>query len=186
MANRQHLRTLSGTLAVVVLAGSAAHAASARLPWAATSGLHFVDAIVAADNYRAAAGGLAIKKSPSPDVRELGRLIWVNSIETTRRLKWVLNETGPGVVLPERVSPHYMFVIDELVFANGDDFDERFIAQQTASLRQTLALAQAYARFGDDFVLKEFAARSVPKIQAHLDRLSQLEMRSPRRPGTRN
>jgi putative membrane protein len=171
MANRHHLKTLSATVALVLLASSAAQPAWGRLPWAATSGLHFVDAIVAADNYRAEAAGLAMKKSPSPDVREFGRVLWEDSIEERRRLEWVLTKTEPYVVLPTRVSTQYMFVIDELVPVEGDAFDRRFIAQQSASLKAALTLAEGYARAGDDFDLKEFAARSVPNIKMQLDRI---------------
>ena len=176
MANR-HLPTV-GAAALLLLAGSAAaQPAPTRLPWAATSGLHFVEAVVNADNYRAQAAGLAIKKSPSAELRDFGRALWLDSIKDTRRLEWVLRKTEPHVFLPTTVSPHYMFVIDELVPATGDEFDRRFIAQQLASLGQALALAQAYAQFGDDFALKEYAARSVPVIEAQLDRIREIAAR---------
>src|SRR5688572_18651575 len=100
MSTRQHLSTVSGTIALALLMSSATHPAFGRLPWAATSELHFVDAVVAAANYRAEAGGLAMKKSPSSDVREFGRTLWVDSIENTRRLKWVLTDGERDVVLP--------------------------------------------------------------------------------------
>lgn len=177
MANRLSFTVASGAAALVLLAHSGTHAASARRPWAATSGIHFVEAVVNADNYRAKAGGLAMKKSSSPDVRDFGRALWTDSIEDTRRLQWVLDKTDPHVFLPTTVTPQYMFVIDELLPVSGDDFDRRFIAQQTASLTQALALAQAYARFGDDFELKDYAARSAPKIEARLEQIREIEMR---------
>ena len=177
MANRLHLYMLCLTLALVVLASSAPRPALARVPWAATSGLHFVEAVVNADNYRAAVGGLAMKKSPSQDVRDFGRMLWQDSIEDTRALKWALTKAEPDVVLPTQVSTHYMFVIDELLPVSGEAFDQRFIAQQTASLGEALALAQAYARWGDDFDLKEYAARSVPKLRTQLDRIREIGMR---------
>lgn len=177
MANRQ-LPIVCGAAALLLLASSTfTHAASTRLPWAATSGLHFVEAVVNADNYRAKAGGLALKKSPSADVRDFGRALWEDSIKDTSRLRWVLHKTDPHVFLPTQVAPPYMFVIDELIPVTGDEFDRRFIAQQVASLNQALALAQAYARFGDDFDLKEYAARSVPNIRARLDTVLEIEMR---------
>ena len=176
MANR-HLSIVSGAAVLLVLVSSAGHSASTRLPWAATSGLHFVEAVINADNYRAKAGGLAMKKSPSPDVRDFGRALWVDSIEDTRNLQWVLDEIDPPPFLPTTVSPQYLFVIDELLPVSGDEFDRRFIAQQVASLSQALALAQAYARFGDDFDLKEYAKRSAPRIKARLDQIRQIEMR---------
>jgi putative membrane protein len=177
MAHRHHLMRASGTAALIVLASTMMNPAAARLPWAATSGLHFVEAVINADNYRAAAAGIAMKRSPSADVRDFGRQLWIDSIDDTRRLKWTLTKTEPYVVLPTTVSPDYMFVIDELLPVSGEDFDQRFIAQQTASLEGALALAQAYARVGDDFDLKEYAARSVPKIQMRLDHIREIEMR---------
>ena len=177
MTNSHHINIMSGAIAIALLASSTINPALARLPWAATSGLHFVEAVVNADNYRAKAGGLAMKKSPSPELRAFGRQLWVHSIEDTRALNWVLNQTEPGYVLPSTVSPQYMFVIDELIPVSGDDFDRRFIAQQTASLSEALALAQAYARFGDDFDLKEYAGRSVPQLEAQLMRIREIGMR---------
>jgi hypothetical protein len=70
-----------------------------------------------------------------------------------------------------------MFVIDELIPVTGHDFDRRFIAQQTASLEAALALAQDYARVGDDLDLREYSARSVPKIQMRLDAIRAIGMR---------
>ena len=177
MANRQHLTFISATAAMLLFAGSAVHSASPRLPWAATSSVDFIEAVANADNYRAQAGGLAMKKSPSQDVREFGRALWVDSIEDTRNLNWVLYKIDPHPYLPTTVTPQYMFVIDELLPVTGDEFDRRFIAQQSAALTQALALAEGYARYGDDFDLKDYAARRVPKIQARLDQVRAIETR---------
>ena len=177
MANRHLLSIVSAAASLLLLVSAAPHNASARLPWAATSGLHFVEAVINADNYRAKAGGLAMKKSPSPDVRDFGRALWVDSIEDTRNLQWVLDQLCPPPFLPTTVSPQYLFVIDKLLPVSGDEFDRRFIAQQVASLSQALALAQAYARFGDDFDLKEYAKRRAPKIEARLAQVRQIQMR---------
>src|ERR1700754_2555387 len=107
MVNRHPLTILSAATALVLTAT----AASARLPWAATSGLHFVEAIANADNYRAQAAGLAMKKSPSPEVRAFGRALWKDTIEDTQNLQWVLDMIEPHPFLPTTVSPQYLFVI---------------------------------------------------------------------------
>ena len=78
---------------------------------------------------------------------------------------------------PTQVFSRDMFLIDQLVSVNGDAFDRLFIAQQTASLKEALALAEGYARAGDELDLKEFAARSVPKIKLQLDRILEIEIR---------
>ena len=173
---KRHLSWLSATVFLALLASSVAHPALARLPWAATTGLNYVEAIVNADNYRAAASALAMKKSPSPEVRELGRMLWQASIENSRTLRLVVNSTEPYVFLPTHVSTKYMFVIDELVGVSGDAFDRRFIAQQATSLREVLALAESYSQVGDDFALKDFAAQSIPKLKMQLARALDIEV----------
>ena len=178
MANCDKRKTVSVAFALALLAGCAVQSAD-RVPWAMSSGLHFVDSVVAADNYRAEAGGLAMKKSLSSELREFGRVLWEESTEQNSRLKWLLTKTPPGVVLPTQISPQYMFAIDELLPVSGDAFDRRFIAQQTASLRESLILAEGYARAGDNFDLKEFAARSVPRLKMQLDRIHDIEMKLP-------
>jgi len=177
MANRHSLSVITAGAALILLVNATAQPASARLPWAATSSLDFVQAVANADNYRAAAGGLAMKKSPSPELRAFGRALWLDSIEDTRNLQWVLDKIEPQPFLPTTVSPQYLFVIDELLPVSGDDFDRRFIAQQTASLGQALALAEAYGRFGADFDLKEYARRSVPILRARFNWIVDIEMR---------
>ena len=117
-----------------------------------------------------------MKKSVSWDTRKFARVLWQGSIENTGRLKWVLTKTEPYVVLPTRVSTRYMFLIDELVAVGSEAFDRRFISKMTASLRESLAIAERYARTGDDLGLKEFAATSVPKIRMQLDRILEIEM----------
>jgi putative membrane protein len=154
---------------VFALAACAARPGSARLPWAATSGVHFVEAVVEADNYRVAAAGVALKRSPSPMVRELARRVWLDTIENRRRLVWTLTRWRPYAFLPDRVSPRKMFVIDRLLFAKGNAFDRRYIAQQEASLKEVLALTEGYSKLGDDFDMKEYANRALPRIRMRLE-----------------
>ena len=176
MADWYSNRTATAVVVLVTLASFTAHPALGHLPWAGSSGTDFVEATVNADNYRMRAAALAMKRSPSSDVRDFARELWGYSIEDTRRLKWVLTKEDPYVVLWTQVSPQYLFVLDELVPIRGDAFDQRFIAQQAASLGDALALAEGYARAGDDLDLKEFAARSVPEIKTQLDRITAIRL----------
>jgi len=172
MAIHPRLHATSGFAALLLIASLALGPAFARLPWAAFNGAHFVEAVVKADNYRMRAAALAIKKSPSADVREFARQLWEDSIDDTRRLKWVLTKQNPYVVLPTQVSPHYLFVLDALIPVGRDVFDRHFIEQLAASLSEARSLAEEYARAGDDLDLKEFARASLPKIKIELDRIT--------------
>ena len=171
MTNRYRVGLPCIAAIVTALAVFAAQPVFGRIPWAATNGQHFVEAVVNADNYRMRAAALAMRRSPSSDVRELARDLWEDALEDTRRLRWMVTGQDALFVLWTQVTPEYRFVLDELVAAGGETFDQRFIAQQTVSLNDSLALAEGYAQTGDDLDLKEFAARSVPKIKIQLDRI---------------
>ena len=162
---------------LALASNAAAWPVKVRLPWAATSGVHFVEAIVEANNYRAAAAGLALRKSSSPELREFARTLWLDTLADRRRLSWTLTRWRPYAFLPDRVSPRLMFVIDELILPGGDEFDARYIAQQEASLKKVLELAESYSKIGDDFDLKEYTQRSLPKIRMRLDETGEIGMR---------
>lgn len=162
---------------LALASNAAAWPVKARLPWAATSGVHFVEAIVEAANYRTAAAGLALRKSSSPDLREFARTLWLDTLADRRRLSWTLTRWRGYAFLPDRVSPRLMFVIDKLMPPTGDEFDARYIAQQEISLKEMLVLTEAYSRIGDDFDMKEYAKRSLPKIQMRLDEVRSIKKR---------
>lgn len=166
---------LGAVLVFALAANAEARPVKARLPWAATSGVHFVEAIVEANNYRATAAGIAIRKSPSPELREFARTLWLDTLADRRRLSWTLTRWRGYAFLPDRVSPRMMFVIDELIPPGGDEFDARYVAQQEASLKEVLALTETYSRIGDDFDMKEYAKRSLPKIRMRLDEVRMIE-----------
>lgn len=171
----------ASTLGAIVILAFAANAAArpvkARLPWAATSGVHFVEAIVEAANYRAAAAGIALRKSSSPQLREFARTLWLDTLADRHRLSWTLTRCRGYAFLPDRVSPRMMFVIDELIPPGGNAFDRRYFAQQEASLKEVLALTEGYSKLGDDFDMKEYAHRSLPGIRMRLDEVRRITER---------
>jgi putative membrane protein len=59
--------------------------------------------------------------------------------------------------------------------AKPDEFDKTYLDQQEAAHNEALTLMQGYADHGDDAGLKAAAAKAVPKVQAHLDKVKSLK-----------
>lgn len=59
------------------------------------------------------------------------------------------------------------------------DFDKVYLAQQEPAHSKALTLMQGFADHGDDAGPKA-AAKAVPKVQAHLDKVRALKGRRPR------
>ena len=71
--------------------------------------------MINADNYRAKAGGLAMKKSPSPDVRDFGRALWVGFDRRRAHLAVDAGRARAPSLLADDGLAQYLFVIDELL-----------------------------------------------------------------------
>ena len=59
--------------------------------------------------------------------------------------------------------------------ASAKDFDRVYLDQHQAAHKEALTLMQGYGDNGDNAELKAAAAKAAPKVQAHLDRVRQLQ-----------
>jgi putative membrane protein len=70
-----------------------------------------------------------------------------------------------------------MFMLDELIAADGTGFDQRYIAQQISAHQEALMLMQTYARTGENRALKDFAEETASIVARHLDMITQIDTR---------
>ena len=60
-------------------------------------------------------------------------------------------------------------MLDQLKAAKGADFDAKFAELQATAHQKALTLLQGYASGGDQQALKDFASKTAPVVQQHLD-----------------
>jgi putative membrane protein len=60
-------------------------------------------------------------------------------------------------------------MIDELRGAKAEDFDNRYLSQQIDAHKEALILIRGYAKDGDVATVQQFAAKTAPVVQQHLD-----------------
>jgi putative membrane protein len=153
-------------------AGAAVGAVSAS-----TLGANDTDAFVSnasqSDMYEIKAGQMAQQKGQSKAVKDFGKMMVTEHTAMTNELKPLIAAAGkqPAADLDQRRKG----LLDNLTAATGGDFDKVYLAQQEAAHNEALTLMRGYSESGPDAGLKAAAAKAVPKVQAHLDKVKQLQ-----------
>ncbi|WP_309087259.1 DUF4142 domain-containing protein [Phenylobacterium sp.] len=144
---------------------------------ASTMGANSTEAFVAnaamSDMYEIQAGKLAQEKGQSADVKAFGKMMVADHTAMSNEMKAAAQ--AAGVTLPTELDQRRKGMIDNLNAANGADFDKVYMAQQDAAHAEAHTLMTGYAENGDNATLKALAQKAAPKIQAHHDRVKQLQ-----------
>ena len=126
------------------------------------------------DMYEIESSRLALQRSKSADIKKFAQQMIDAHTGTTAEMKQIVaaeNLTPP----PAAMDAEHQGMVDTLKAAAADDFDETYIDQQTAAHEKALALMQGHASSGENAKLKDFATRTAPKIQSHLDMVTRLD-----------
>jgi len=166
-----------GTTNEAVNAAQDATSAAVGATSAATIGQVSTDAFVTnaaiSDMYEIQAGQIAQKKGQSAGVKDFGKMMVTEHTAMSNELKPLI--TAAGKTAPTGLDERRKGLIDNLNAASAADFDKVYLAQQEAAHSEALTLMQGFADNGDEAGLKGAAAKAVPKIQAHLDKLRSLQ-----------
>jgi putative membrane protein len=152
---------------------SAAKNASATVPAALTSTEGLITGVTTGDMYQIEAGKIAEAKGQSPDVKAYGKMMVTDHGAMTNQMKHVFAATD--VKVPTELDDRRKGMIASLNAASPADFDKLYLNQQQAAQEEELALLKGYAEGGDNKDLKPAAEKRVPKAQAHLDKLHELQ-----------
>jgi putative membrane protein len=155
-------------------ATSAAVGAAASTTAAATNSTDaFVTGLVTGNSYEIAAGKIAEAKGQSPGVKAFGKMLVSDHTALGKSADPALKASGKP--LPTELDERRKGLIDNLNAAKPADFDKEFLSQQEAAHKETLTLLKGYVDGGDDAALKAVATSAIPTVQAHLDKVHELQ-----------
>ncbi len=151
-------------------ASAAVGAVTARTTTGTTD---FVNAVAMSDAYEIQSSQLALQRSQSEEVKKFAQEMIRAHTATTNELKPLAEAAGatPAASLGDR----HRSMMENLQNASADDFDDRYIDQQTAAHQEALTLLRTYADRGDNAQLKAFAAKTAPAVEQHLAHVKQLD-----------
>jgi putative membrane protein len=156
-------------------AAEATTPASAIAPNA--NGTESTEALIAgvtlSDMYQIEAGKIAETKGQSEGVKDFGKQMVADHTAMSNQMKHLFAATK--TTIPTELGPRGKRMINELAAAAPADFDKLYLNQQQTAQAAELTLLSAYAQGGESKDIKPAAAKNVPKVQAHLDKVHELQ-----------
>ena len=134
----------------------------------------FVQKAAMSDMYEVQAGKLAAEKGKSDAVKQFGQKMVDAHTKTTDELTGILKTKDIKVDPPTKLDAKNQKLIDDLNSATADNFDKAYAKQQVDAHQEAVALFKKYAASGDNPDVKQFAEKTLPTIQHHLDEAKKL------------
>ena len=144
---------------------------------AATLGAHDTSAFVSnasqSDMYEVQAAKIAQTRSKNAAVKDFARMMAAEHTAMMNEMAPLVKAAGkaPAAELDQRRKGF----LDNLNQATDANFDKTYIDQQVAAHEEALTLVKGYADAGDDAGLKAGAAKTVAKVQMHLDKVKSIQ-----------
>jgi putative membrane protein len=119
---------------------------------------------------------LALLKATKPDVKQFAQMMVDEHTRTSDALTvaaQAANETDP----PQRLDAAHEELLGRLNSAS--DFDREYVEAQTKVHQDAISLFDTYSTKGESAALKQFAAKTLPDLQKHLDAVQKLSRSVP-------
>jgi len=128
------------------------------------------------DLYEIQSSQLALQRSQSQGVRAFAQQMIADHTMTSNQLRPLAQQAGVSV--PSALDARRQEMMQNLQSASADDFDDRYIDQQTAAHQEALTLHRGYADRGDNAQLRTLAGQVAPRVEQHLQHIQQLDQSS--------
>ena len=139
----------------------------------------FVDMAAAGDMYEIQAAKIALKRSKTPDVQALAKMMIQDHAKSTALIKKAIADSGQQIELPSTLPNDKQELIGALDAASDEAFDKTYLAQQANAHRDALVLMTGYASSGGDPHLKAAAGQIAPVVQMHIDKIMSIQNATP-------
>jgi putative membrane protein len=125
----------------------------------------FVTEAANSDMLEIAASKLVAGKSDTKDKAFADHMI-KDHTATSDELKALA--TKAKLTLPTAMDSAHQSKLDKLSKLNGDDFRKEYEDMQVSAHKDAVSLFERYAKGGDNADLKDWAGKTLPKLQGHL------------------
>jgi len=115
------------------------------------------------------AGKIAETKGNADEKKFAGQMITDHS-KTSSKLKQMVSRGTVKADIPASLDSALQKKLDELKDAKADDFAGQYDSMQVSAHKDAVSLFQRYAKSGDNPKLKDWAGKTLPTLQHHIDR----------------
>jgi len=125
------------------------------------------------DMYQVQAGKIAETKGQSSGVKDFGKTMVTDHTAMSAQMKHLFEATKTKI--PTELDARGKRMIADLNAASPADFDKLYLSQQQTAQAAELTMLSAYAEGGESSDIKPAAAKNVPVVRAHLDKVHALQ-----------
>lgn len=118
-------------------------------------------------------GQLAADKAANPDVKAFGQQMVDDHTKANDDLKATAEKEG--MTVPTDLDAKHQAMYDKLNKLSGPAFDHAYVNDMIKDHEQDVKEFQKEANNGKDPQMKEFASRTLPVIQGHLDKIKSIQ-----------
>ena len=116
---------------------------------------------------------LAREKSQNSAVKEFAAMIMSDHQKANDELKALAGRKN--ITLPARLGEDEQKHVDELAKLSGTEFDKKYVELMVDDHEKDVKLFKEAADDSDDADLKAFAAKTLPTLQKHLERITTID-----------
>ena len=118
-------------------------------------------------------GKLAQEKGSSDSVKQFGQKMIDDHTKANDELRQVA--VSKSISIPDSLDSKHKSRVDKLSKLSGDEFDKAYLKDQLKDHEQDVKEFQEEAQGGTDPAVKNFAAKTLPTLQSHLQSVKDLE-----------
>ncbi len=144
---------------------------SVAAPAAPLASADFANTVAGSGKFEIDSAAIAAKSASSADLKSLAAMISADHTKAGQELTTAANASTPSFRPMTSLTAKQKSDLTALEGATGAAFDSLYVTQQIAAHREAIAILTAYAAGGASPQLKDFATKTLPAVQAHLDKL---------------
>ena len=144
----------------------------APLPASVTQPQQFAETATIANMFEIETSQLALEKATSPEVKSFAQHMITDHTKAGEEMQSAAD--GEGVDLPGELDQKHQAKLDKLTGSSADAFDNTYVEEQLAAHEEAVALFKNYAATGTSGALKQFAAKTLPTLEGHLEEVQKL------------
>jgi len=131
----------------------------------------FTDMAAVSNMFEIESSKLALEKATGQPVKDFAQHMIDDHTKAAEAMKQAVDTQG-GVTLPNALDQKHQAMLDQLKAASGTDFDGQYLRIQLSAHQEAVGLFEGFSDSGQAGALKDFATKTLPTLQQHLQMVS--------------
>jgi putative membrane protein len=133
----------------------------------------FIKRAASAGKWEVESSRLALSQQSPGTVIELAQVIIRDHTQANQRLMELAE--SKAVEVPDEMMPEHMTMLGQLQQVQGEQFFRTYEQMQLQAHQEAIDLFQRCAQYCQDPQVREYAASTLPTLQAHLDHVQEAQ-----------